>query len=336
MHLRNRITAFSALGKLIRSFSEDEIHSLSRRASAHNNWFTEPNIRLSLERIITYLEKEKLEAWLASYQLPEENFSPQKIGVVFSGSFPAAGFHDFLSVLISGNHLHGKLHKQDPVLLPILAEELCQIEPEFRHAISFDPFLRGMDAMIVTETGSSYGYLELYLKNKPHLIRKKRFTCAILEGSESKEELSRLGKDMTQYFGLDTRSVSKIFVPEGFHFPALFEALEEFSYLKDHNKFLNNYDYNKSVYLVNMVPHLDTGFLLFKEDRKIVSPISVVFYETYKDRAELEQRIKEQSDIIECVIGKSFPANVPFGKANQPEPWDYVDKQDTIAFLRGL
>lgn len=336
MQLKNHITAFSALGKLISSLSEEEIYSLSRKASAHNNWFTERNVKLALQRITNCLQEDKLKKWLQSYQLPEENKSPKKVGLVLPGNFPAAGFLDFLSILITGNELHVKLNAQDPVLIPYLAEELCQIEPAFRKKIFFEEILKGMDAIIATETGNSSRYLQHYLQKLPHIIKKNRKSVAILQGTESKEELALLGKDITQYYGLDNRSVSKIFIPEGYDFNPLFEALEGFSYLKDHHKFVNNYDFNKSLYLVNIVPHLDNGFLLFKEDKSIVSPISVVFYQTYKKISEVEEFLNGEHEIIESVVGSSRLSTVPFGKANEPEPWEYVNGKDTIAFLQAL
>ncbi len=336
MQLQNRITAFSALGNLIRSLSEEEIDSLTRKASSHNNWFTERNIRLALRRITSFLQEDKLKQWLTPYQLPEENHHPKKIGLVLPGHFPGAGFHDFLSVLITGNEIHAKLNAQDPVIIPYLARELGEIEPAFQKNIRFDEILKGKDAIIATETGNASRYLEQYLKETPHIIRKNRKAVAILDGTESTEALAELGKDITQYYGLDNRSVSKIFVPEGYSFNRLFEALEGFSYLQDHHKFVNNYDFNKSVYLINLVPHLDTGFLLFKEDKDTVSPISTVFYQTYKNKAAIEEDLKSEQDKIECVVGSFPPATTAFGKSNEPEPWEYVDGKDTIAFLKSL
>ena len=336
MQTQHRITAFSALGKLLQSLSDDEIFTLTRKSSVNNNWFTERNIRLALQRITYYLKEENLKQWLNSYQLPDENKNPKKVGLVLPGHFPGAGFPDFLSVLVTGNELHAKLNEQDPALLPFIAEELCQIEPSFRKKIFFDPRLKGMDALLATETSSSSRYMEQYFKKLPYIIRKNRKSVAILTGEESKEDLALLGKDISQYYGLDNRSVSKVFVPEGYNFTPLFESLESFSYLKDHHKFVNNYDYNKSLYLVNLIPHLDNGFLLFKEDKSMISPISVVFHQTYSGSTEIEQLLKEQQDLIECVIGISPFANTPFGKANEPELWDYVDGKDTIAFLKGL
>lgn len=336
MKLSNRIAVFAALGKIIQNRSEEESDSLYRRAAANNNWFTKENIQLALEGISRFLDEEKLRQWLTPYELPEESPSPKKVGVVMAGNIPLVGFHDFLSVLITGHELHAKLSSQDPVLIPYLANELIEIEPRFREKINFEDRLNNMDAMIATGSDNSSRYFNYYFSKVPHIIRKNRSSCAILDGSESPEELRQLAEDMTQYYGLGCRNVSKLYVPEGYNFTPLIEILETFSHLREHNKYSNNYDYNKSIYLVNRVPHLDTGFMLFKEDEALVSPISVVFYETYTNSEALNQRLAEQEEKLQCVVGQHAPAQVSFGKAQQPELWDYADGVDTIAFLKSL
>lgn len=336
MTLTNRIAAFAALGKLLQNLSEDEKWSLSRQAAAHNSWFTEDNVALALEGICRYLDEEKLRQWIAPYQLPEENTAPKKVGVVMAGNIPMVGFHDFLSVLICGHQLYAKPGSQDPVLIPYLARELCEIEPQFKTYIHFVDRLTGMDAMIATGSDNSSRYFEYYFSRIPHIIRKNRSSCAVLKGTESREELQALGKDITQYYGLGCRNVSKLFVPAGYDLTVLFESLAPYQKLIENHKFTNNYDYNKSIYLVNRVPHLDTGFLLFKEDKALVSPISVVFYETYSSREELEQCLQEQAEKIQCVVGEEPFGQIGFGDAQQPELWNYADGVDTIAFLQNL
>lgn len=336
MKLQNRIAAFTALGNLLRSLTEEEKQSLFRSAKSHNNWFTEDNLEHALNGVSHYLEEERLKKWLEPYHLPEENPAPKKVGVVMAGNIPMVGFHDFLSVLISGHKLHAKLSSQDPVLMPYLARELGEIAPEMKDYIHFEERLRNMDAMIATGSDNSSRYFEYYFSKIPHIIRRNRSSCAVLEGNESQEELEQLGRDITQYFGLGCRNVSKLYVPENYDFSPLLDSLHKFSQLTENHKFVNNYDYNKSIYLINGVPHLDTGFMLFKEDEALVSPVSVVYYQTYRNPQELQQQIKEKEEKIQCVVGHQTVAEIPFGKAQQPEPWDYADRVDTIVFLKSL
>jgi hypothetical protein len=45
----------------------------------------------------------------------------------------------------------------------------------------------------------------------------------------------------------------------------------------NNNKYINNYDYNKAVYLMSNLDLLDNEFMLLKQDDGYASPISVVF-----------------------------------------------------------
>lgn len=335
MKLTNRIAALAALGKLVRSFSEDEKEQLYSRAAARNSWFTREYVLLALESISRTLREAKLRHWAERCALPEENTSPKKTGVVMAGNVPLAGFPDFLAVLVSGHMLYAKLSPQDPVLLPFMAEELCEIEPAFRNKIHFADRLKGMDAMIVSSSDNSSRYLEQYFSKLPHIIRKTRSSCAVLDGTESAEEIFLLGLDITRNFGLGAGNVSKLYVPEGYNFSPLLDALEPYNSLKNHHRYVNNYDYNKSVYLVNRVPHLDNGFLMLKEDAALLSPISVVHYEYYANEEDLQEKLKAQEGEINYVVGHSA-GQISFGKAHEPELWDYAGGKDTLEFLKQL
>src|SRR5690606_4390902 len=98
------------------------------------------------------------------------------------------------------------------------------------------------------------------------IIRKNRNSVAILTGNETEQELKALGEDIFKYYGLGCRNVSKVFVPQGYHFDALFNALFHYKDIINQHKYANNYDYNKAVYLMSDFKVLDNGFLVLKED----------------------------------------------------------------------
>jgi hypothetical protein len=105
-----------------------------------------------------------------------------------------------------------------------------------------------------------------------------------------------------------------------------------------HHKYANNYDYNKSILLVNRTPFLDNGFILLTASREIVSPISVLYHEEYENQKALSQRLAESATKIQCIVGlsASVPQAVPFGKAQFPELDDYADGVDTMKFVTEL
>jgi hypothetical protein len=291
-------------------------------------------VELSIKGILRFLEENNLKKWTSAYSV-REPAKPKNIGLVMAGNIPLAGFHDFLTVLVSGNAVKAKLSSQDPFLLPYLQKILVDLEPEFKNYIFFVDILKNIDAVIATGSDNSSRYFNYYFSKYPHIIRKNRTSCAILTRDETEEDLRKLGNDIFQYFGLGCRNVSKIFVPSGYNIKDLFSPLKSFQYVKDHHKYSNNYDYHKSIFLVNKVPHLDTGFLLLTKTEKLVSPLSVIYYEFFKEIDELKSKIEPITSKLQCIIAKEewWPQSIKPGTAQKPELWDYADGVDTLQFL---
>ncbi len=332
----DRISAFAAVGKILQNLRDSERAEVHRRARAENSWFTEQSVDQALAGVQRYLDADKLREW--TRHLPDAPVSVRTVGVVMAGNIPLVGFHDFLTVLISGHILWGKLSSQDGYLLRYVAQLLTEIEPHFEEHIRWVDKLKETDAIIATGSDNTARYFEYYFAKYPHVIRKNRTGGAVLRGNESSEELHLLGQDVFQYFGLGCRNVSKLWVPPDYNFVPLIEAWEPYQDVLLHHKYHNNYDYNKSIHLVNGDPFLDTGFALLKKNTALVSPISMVFYEAYADQPDLERQLAIHREKIQCVVSANgwCTGSIPFGQAQQPELWDYADGVDTLAFVNGL
>jgi hypothetical protein len=330
---------FSTLGYIIRETSEQKIDELYLKASGYNNWFTRENIKNAFEGIAYLLQEDKLAHWIDQYQLPISD--NRSIAVVMAGNIPCVGFHDYLCVLASGHSLIAKTSSQDPYLPRYIHELLCEINPIYLDRVEFTQAqLKGFDAIIATGSDNSARYFEHYFGKYPHIIRKNRSSVAVLSGEETEAELHALGKDIFDYYGLGCRNVSKLLVPTNYDFHHLLNCLTDYRHVLDHHKYSNNYDYNKSIYLVNQVPHLDNGFLLLKEDSGSVSPISVLFYEYYEGEDQLKNFLDTNDEKIQCKVGQTAWAKhlglVPFGKGQRPELSDYADGIDVMKFLASI
>ena len=336
IRLQDRIDAFKTVGGILQNLRASEQDQVYRRARAENVWFTEQSIKHALAGVQRYLDADKLRQW--TQHLPEFPAAVKKIGVVMAGNIPLVGFHDFLTVLISGHTLWAKLSTKDTFLIKYVATLLTEIEPRFQQHIVWVDKLKEADAIIATGSDNASRYFEYYFSKYPHIIRKNRTACAVLRGRESSEALRKLGQDVFQYFGLGCRNVSKLWVPPNYDFVPLIEAWEVHREVLLHHKYHNNYDYNKSIHLVNGDPFLDTGFAMLKESASLVSPISMVFYETYTHQADLEQKIAAHQEKIQCIVSEDgwFTNSISFGQAQQPELWDYADGVDTLAFVNSL
>ena len=313
--------------------SREEFETMLQKAYVENPWFTMESCRHALAYWGDALRPEHLDPWLAKYPSPAPG--PLKVALVLAGNIPLVGLHDLVSVLLTGNHALVKCASNDRVLLPYLARKLEAFEPGLSGRIRFtEGQLEAFDAVIATGSNNTSRYFEYYFSKKPHIIRKNRHGAAVLSGTESPEDLQGLANDVFLYFGMGCRSVSKLFVPEGYDFDPVFNAFYRFRHLADHQKYANNYDYNKAVYLMSGSPMLDNGFLLLKEDASFGSPIGTLFYETYNSRETLASRLRAASESLQCVVAGSWlEGAVPFGKAQYPELWEYADGVDTVDFL---
>ncbi|MDR7132274.1 hypothetical protein J2X69_004641 [Algoriphagus sp. 4150] len=329
-----RISAFVNLGKAIKELSLDEKDELLWRAENNNNWFTKDSVESSLQGITHMLSEEKLNSWLSDYELKEiEN--PKAVGLMMAGNIPAVGFHDLMCVILSGHQAVIKLSSSDTVLMKWIIGKLIEIDPRIERQVRIEEMLKGMDAYIATGSDNSSRYFNYYFGKYPHVIRQNRTSVAVLSGNETTEDYIGLGKDIFQYYGLGCRNVSKIYVKSKDQLQDLLGALEVYSEIGSHHKYHNNYDYNKSIYLVNLEEHLDNGFLLVKESSELVSPIAVLYYEVYENKEQLAEKLNPIESRIQCVVG-SGSGHIPFGSAQSPEPWEYADNVDTVAFLLGL
>ncbi len=302
----------------------------------YNGWFNRENIIFSLQQWSEALTPRNLKLWLGKYDL--SNSGDKTVGIVMAGNIPLVGFHDFLSVLVSGHNVLAKLSTNDKQLLPVIASYLMHLDSRYENRIKFtEDKLKGFDAVIATGSNNTARYFEYYFKDKPSIIRKNRNSVAVITGNETKEELEKLSEDIFRYYGLGCRNVSKLFVPEDYDFDNFFKAMYEWNPIINQDKYANNYDYNKAVYLMSEFKLLDNGFLMLKEDKSFGSPIASLFYEKYNDEQELTTHLKVNSEKIQCVVKQDPESNeVKFGQTQKPQLWDYADNVDTIEFLSKL
>lgn len=286
---------------------------------------------MAIGAIAGELTQENLRKWCSSYPALEAEYQPLNAGVIMAGNIPLVGFHDMLCVLISGNRLIAKASSKDSDLVVLISDILEKINPEFSELITItEGTITDFDVIIATGSDNSSRYFEYYFGRYPNIIRKNRNSIAVLDGNETKEELEKLGTDIFSYFGLGCRNVSKVYIPKGYDIKQLAGCWDKFSGIISHNKYANNYDYHKAVFLVNREHYLDTGFLLLREHSGISSPVAVLYYEYYKNQEAFKSVAERNSNKIQCITGRN---HVPFGKAQMPALWDYADGIDTIEFL---
>jgi glycerophosphoryl diester phosphodiesterase len=352
MTISKRIEAFAKLGEFLGQFKRtglekidlsvnekyfDEFERQINRAIHYNGWFTKDNVLFAFEEWALLLTTDNLTKWVSKY--PKEISSPKTIGLIMAGNIPLVGFHDFLTVLMSGNSVKAKLSSNDKQFFPMISSLLKEVEPEFNGKISFtETKLENFEAVVATGSNNTARYFNHYFKGYPSIIRQNRNSVAVLSGNETEDELRALGEDIFRYFGLGCRSVSKLFVPRGYDFDNIFKAIFHHKEIINHAKYANNYDYNKAVYLMSEFQLIENGFFMLKEEASFGSPIATMFYEYYDDDEMLKNKLIIESDKIQCVVGNNnwVDGEVAFGESQHPSLWEYADGVDTMEFLLNL
>jgi len=350
--MRRQITieAFSILGDFLSQFKSvssdknentlnegfyDSFTSAIYAAKIHNGWFEEEQVRRSVTSLSTWLTVDVLTDWANKY--PEVK-SANTVGLIMAGNIPLVGFHDFVCVLVSGNKALVKLSSDDKILMSIIAKMLIHLNADFADCIEFtESRMQNFNAIIATGSDNTARYFEHYFGKYPHIIRKNRNSVAVLNGSETVEDLSALGDDIFAYFGLGCRNVSKIYVPKGYSFDLLFESLYSYKDIVNNKKYANNVDYYRALFLMGGNKMLENGFLLIREDKPLGSPISMLHYEYYEDLEVLKQELIEKESEIQCIVSKeNIQASLKLGEAQCPSLSDYADGVDTMKFLTSL
>ena len=337
MKLQERKNAFINLGKLFKkndNFKDDFVKIKSK-----NGWFIEKFVKISLDNWAKALSEENINKWLKPYE--KQGFTKNKIktiGIVMAGNIPLVGLHDLICILISNNKALIKTSSKDDFLIKKVIRLLIKIEPKFNNLIEFtDKYLKDFDAIIATGSNNTGRYFESYFNKYPNIIRKNRYSVAILNGKETPQEIEKLSDDIFMYFGLGCRNVSKIFIHKNFNLSFLLDNLKKYQFVKENNKYANNYDYQKSIFLLNQDNHLDNGFVLLKEDANFSSPISTLYYEFYENEKQLNEKLEIHKNNIQCIVGNCENIKtINLGETQTPNLWDYADNVDVLSFLMKL
>jgi len=332
MNLQDRIVLLTKLGEYLKE-NTDEYQLIKDQANRQNAWFTPAFTNLASHNIArAFLNAPLLQQWAAAYHIPETNPRPQMVGIVMAGNIPLVGFHDLLCAFISGNRCLVKLSSKDEVLMKHLVAKMTEWHPETAALISFADQLKGCDAYIATGSNNTGRYFEYYFGKYPHIIRYNRTSVALLDGSETSEELDALADDIHLYFGMGCRNVTKLMVPEGYDFLPLLDAMKKYDDFMDLHKYKNNYDYHLALLIMGNKFYMTNGVTILAENTSPFTPVSQVNYEFYSDKDTVTAALSGNKD-VQAIVGHGY---IPFGAAQQPSLTDYADGVDTLRFLTEL
>ena len=327
MNLQARIEHFFTLGEQFFDPKNEALQLAKERAFQQNSWFLPVFMDHAITQIRdSFLSLDALKHWANSYPSLSDAPTGKKVGIVMAGNIPLVGFHDLLSTLIAGHTAVVKLSSKDSILMKYVIESLIEINPGFENLIIQQEQLKNCDAYIATGSNNTGRYFEQYFGKYPHIIRKNKTSIAILNGQETKAELDLLADDMLLYFGMGCRNVTQIWVPEGYDFIPLIDAMKKYNYLGDEHKYKHNYDYQLALLMMNRQFYMDTGGILLSENPSPFAALSQIHYQFYTPG----KLPTIDSTEIQCIVGVN---GIPFGGPQKPSLLEYADGVDTLEFL---
>ena len=311
----------------------NDFKSLLPSLKNHNGWFSYDMIVLALEAWSNLLKIDNLNDWLNKYSFEHVSIN-KKVAIICAGNIPMVGFHDVICGYISGHSLMIRLSSDDSILIPAIIELMSNFDSNIASQITFvSTKLKGFDAVIATGSNNTSRYFNDYFSKYPNIIRKSRTSVAVLDGNEEEQELIELAKDVFSYYGLGCRNVTKLYLPIGFDLDRIFKGFFHMKELINNNKYANNYDYYKAIFLLDKFEIIENGFVILKEDKSLFSPIGTLYYEYYNEIEQVNELLIKEQNQIQCKVGLN---GISFGKAQQPELWDYADQIDTMSFLNNI
>ena len=331
---RNKaIKSLLALGDFFGALKDK--NEVLEEAEAENPWFTKDHVRKMIDSFLPWLEVENIIQFVDRYPKPKTS---KRVGLVLAGNIPLVGFHDVMCTVLSGNGALIKLSSKDSILMKKVIEELHRIEPDLQESMVISEKLKGIEAFIGTGSDNTNRYFDHYFGSIPHIFRKNRTSVGVVDQETTREELLGLGSDIFSFFGLGCRNVSKLMLEEGLEIEGLIDSFQNYSFYSDHNKYNQNYEYRRAIYLTAQQAFLDGGFFVMKNSENPFSMIGEINYEVYRDQKDLEKKMNAHKDDIQTVSGKQIPglAFSPFGQTQFPEINDFADGVDTMAFLTDL
>ena len=322
------ISTFVELGNRLEQFTKQR--DIIASAIAQNAWFTETEILRSVEAIRhTMLRRESIEAWLEHYTPVA---SPKRVALIMAGNIPLVGFFDLMCTLLSGNECHLKPSSKDSVLMHYIIDELRSIRTNIA-IYDYSP-TEHYDMAIATGGDDANRYFREHFATTRHLLRGSRHSIAVLDGSESTEELAALATDITSYSGLGCRSVSMIFYPQGTtpklaSHPAVCTKLKQSLRMR------------KALLKMQGVEFADYDGYIATLGTTFPAALGEVSLHAYSTLSDVEIWLREHSEDIQCVVSHldtltphlPFGRTIAFGSAQYPTLMDYADGIDPMAFL---
>ena len=317
------IKSFSRLAFLLRSAF------LQGDAFKANPLFTPFMQRRALSAIAEeYLTEEALKKLLSFSDDKREMMQGKTVGIIMAGNIPAVGFHDLLSALSTGANAVVKLSSKDRYLIPAMIKE---VGSEISNRVHFLPLNAPAtdlnsyrpDVILFSGSDENKALLSSEFKGVPLVARGSRFSCGVLTGRESEEELEGLAEDMFLYCGLGCRSISYLLAPKGFDFKPLVKAAQKMKMVSEISAFANSVTRQRALLTMEGEDFIDGGFFIMRNTSSVFPPMGCVNFSFYESKEDLGNFCTQHAEQIQKIFTK-------FGIAQRPKIDEWMDGINSV------
>ncbi len=348
--LEKRIEALVELGLWLKSYETSkaqhvnneadsiffEFNKIVRNQHIYNHWLIEQFVDKAIGYWAERLSRESINWFTARYTDLQHKHSTIDVAVIPQQNIPLAGFHDAICIWLAGYRFFAKNINHELYLLQYITNKLIDLEPALNDLICWvDTFPKTINAYLVHSKPNENEVLKQYFSSKRCLIRQKRISVAVLLPNFTCTEIAALSGDILDFFGQSNHNVRKIYVPTGFSVEQFYPSIEHYAWMQQNNRYANNFDYHRSIFLMDRIEFFENGFLILRQSPQMQVPIGCLHFEYYNTIDELTEKLTSQNNNIQQVICKSglgIEAS-NYGTAHNYMLWNYDDEKDVMSFL---
>lgn len=304
------------------------------KATEENQWFSQENTQYALLAYGELLES------IPKASLPMKKAHESTMAIIPPGLSPFDGLEDIALSLASGYKASIKQRSKNDLLIPAAVETLREINPQFNQLINIQKGpLRGFHKILASVPKNNNQQWHKYLGKYPGYLREWNTTAAIITGDETLNELEQIANGILRFFKQAPENINILYVPENYSLKLLDEPFKPFEReMKQHTQWFNNYEYQKSMAILNAEKYHDNGFLLFKYDGRPLSPPGVVHIKQYAHTSALKNHLinkdKKLYDNIVSTKEQPFCSVIQPHKLFRPQ-WQDQTIQHKIKKING-
>lgn len=310
-----------------------------QQAIRQNPWFSPAACEMALANICRWLTADDLRGLylLSSFfdvHAQKTTNNVPTVGVIAAGNVPFVGFHDVLIPILAGCKVFLKPSHQDAVLLPWLLEMWQAEYPLLAERVALvERISPDVQLLIATGSNNTARYMEAMYAQTRRVIRKNRFSAAVLTPETPPAEWALLAEDILSYNGLGCRNVSNVLLVGDASVAKLAETLREYPTARLNGLYLQKVARERAIYSLTNTPYVDaTVALLLPSETLQYAQMGIIYTICVPTLAAARSLLHQSEAQLQCMVG----IDTPFGSTQCPDLNRFADDVNTFDLCLSL